>query len=248
MEPKYWTTHDQSAYAMLFIALSGLLVRQYNKIVRTKKISGRDSTTTNLADQLFVRASIGALGHASGHLLISHGQRHGYYPQPHETFWTSTQDNSIFIKLSYAIPGFLFFWVPLIQTYMMHATRRRVVIVAVIAQMVVLHIPVRFGFSYTQTILFAGMSIDQLLHNSSSSSVSNHHHTDAWEYALWPIITVIPSTIMSLVECMGCTKTNFLGMKTYGHVVYDIVMALSYVVYYWITCYWQANAPKAKSL
>jgi hypothetical protein len=236
LEPKYWTTHDQSAYIMISIALSGLLLRHFNHHHSRNGSENNESTTsTSLADQLFVRASIGALGHASGHLLISHGHRHGYYPQPHETFWTSTQDNSLWIKLSYAVPGYLFFWIPLIQTYMMHSSRRWVVILAAIAQLVVLHIPVRFGFAYTQIVLFAGMSIDQLLH---SLSVSNHHHyaDETWDYALWPILTVIPSTIMSLVECMGCTTTNFMGMKTYGHVVYDTVMASSYVFYYYTTC------------
>ena len=81
----------------------------------------------------------------------------------------------------------------------------------------------RFGFAYTQSVLFVGLSVDQL-HLSAGEKA-------AFGYALWPLMTVIPSGIMSWIEATGCT-THPLMRQFRGHVAYDALMASSYILYY----------------
>ena len=118
-------------------------------------------------------------------------------------------------------PGYPLFWIPLIKTYMMNISRDRVILLALIADAGSLMVPVRFAFSYTQAVLFAGMSIDQLLLAKRDKG---------FEYALWPLSTVMPNGMFSWIESLTCTST-FLT-KTHGHIIYDTYMASSYIIFY----------------
>jgi hypothetical protein len=124
---------------MLAISLLGLAVWY----------AGHNEPGMDKANQLTFWAMIGAIGHGLTHELIANGKRMGYYPD---------DGDSTFVG-----PGFPLFWIPLvIKTYMMNTTKSRVVVTACLFQIGSLFTPVKFGFSYAQMVLFAGLSFDQL--------------------------------------------------------------------------------------
>ena len=210
----YQTTHDLSGYYMILLTLSGLAMWQ--TFFRT--------STPTLADNLFFWASVGALGHGFGHLLISNGIRNNYYPAGDITTWDDIKSDSIYWILVKMVPGYFVLWLPLVNTYMMNASRSKVLAFAVAAQLGVLPVPIKFGFAYTQTVLFAGMSIDQLTSVSTEDKGS-------FDYALWPLFTTLPSTAISWIESTGCTTSPLMRLGA-GHVVYDVFMSSSYILYY----------------
>lgn len=213
----YRTTHDLSGYVMVAIALMGIALQKY---LSSKAKDGR----LQKADSLAFWALVGALGHASGHFIIANAIRMDFYPPPDERFIDDlVKSSSIAEGIMKAGPGYPLFWMPLVKTYMMNTAKNRVAGLAFIINIGALFVPVKFGFSYTQAVLFAGMSIDQLMIRKKDKG---------FEYALWPLITTIPNGVFSWVESVTCTS-SFL-MREHGHLVYDIYMASSYIVFYLI--------------
>lgn len=216
----YRTTHDLSGYIMVAIALAGIVLQQY--LSRRQAGSG-GAGSMEKADSLAFWALIGALGHASGHFIISNAIRRDFYPPAEERFIDDLMRSSIPEAIGKAGPAYPLFWVPLVKTYMMNTARNRVAWVALLLHVAGMFVQVKFGFSYTQAVLFGGMSIDQLMLDKKDKG---------FEYALWPLITTLPNGIFSWVESVTCTS-SFL-MQEHGHLVYDVYMASSYIVFYLI--------------
>jgi hypothetical protein len=200
---------------MLLISLLGLGVRRYLPA---------KSDPQKTADHLVFHAILGAMGHAAGHALIANAIRLQVYPPGHMTPFDAVRDDPIWIALAKLGPGYPLFWMPLVQTYMSNTAKGRVALVAFLCMLGSLFLPTRLGFAYTQSVLFAGLSIDQLLLPASEKG---------FVYTLWPIMTVIPSAVFSWIEATGCT-TYPIMVKFGGHVVYDAFMASSYVLFYLI--------------
>ena len=226
----YRTTHDLSGYAMVALGLFGIALQQF--------LSRRSTNKSDLvkADTLTFWALVGALGHAFGHFLIAHAIRRGFYPPAQSTFLEDLLQSSFLEAVGKACPGYPFFWVPLVSTYMMNTAKGRVALVAFVCWIGSLFMQVRYGFSYTQSVLFAGLSIDQLLLSKDDKS--------CFEYALWPLITTLPNGMFAWVESLTCSSSTL--MQQHGHLVYDIYMASSYVVFYLI-CWVRANYYIVKS-
>lgn len=223
------TTHDFSGYVMVVIALIGLAVQQYLSQQRT------NTNLTNKADRLVFWAFMGALGHAAGHFIIANAKRRNFYPSnENETFLHDLVGGTLLEAVEKVGPGYFLFWIPLVKTYMMNAAQGRVALVALFFNVGAVLVPVKFGFSYTQAVLFGGMSMDQL---------SLPLKEKGFEYALWPIITTIPNGIFSWIESVGCTSS--ILMQRHGHIVYDLYMASSYPIFY-IIC-WLRNNNRAKT-
>eukprot|EP00978_Attheya_sp_CCMP212_P047809 scaffold434113_cov51-Attheya_sp.AAC.3 len=230
----YWTTHDMSGYLMCCISLVGLALCYTLKEEEGMKV----------ASQLVFWATMGALGHAAGHIIISNAKRVGFFPPGHVTGWDDIQGDSLWMIVKKLGPGYLFFWIPLVKTYMMNTSQNKVALFSLGALVGSMMLPMRNGFAYTQTILFVGLSLDQVF-------FSKYHHQGGFEFALWPLITVLPSTALSWVESLTCT-TSFL-MKDHGHLVYDAYMSSSYILFYLI-CWGRSKhytlkiAPKLKTV
>jgi hypothetical protein len=219
-ETQFWTTHDVSCYVMLAMSLLGLAVWY----------AGHDEPGMDRANQLTFWAIIGAIGHALTHELIANGKRMGYYPDDGEsTFVDDLKGDPWWLILAKVGPGFPLFWIPLVKTYMMNTTKNRVVVTAFFFQIGALFTPVKFGFSYAQMVLFAGLSFDQLLLPNNEKG---------FEYALWPILTVVPSGIFTWIEAIGCTTSPL--MKDHGHVIYDVYMTTSYIFFY-VLCWMRST-------
>ena len=175
------------------------------------------------ADQLFFWATLGALGHAAGHALIANALRLGIYPEGHVRGLDDLLNDPSWLRACAKIlPAYPLFWMPLVQTYMANTARNRVALVALVVMVGSLLIPIKYGFAYTQAVLFVGLSVDQLLLPAKEKG---------FEYALWPVLTVIPSGILSWVEATGCT-THPIMRHWGGHVAYDVVMGSSYLAFY----------------
>jgi hypothetical protein len=233
----YLTTHDVSGYAMVLFALTGLGIQQY----LSRKGSKEQGRKLRRADRLTFWALVGAIGHAAGHFLIANGKRMNIYPPPDERFIDDLRNSTFLVALGKAGPGYPLFWIPLVKTYMMNTTQNRVAVIALLANILALFMPAKFGFSYTQAVLFGGMSIDQLILPAKEK--------DTFEFALWPLLTTIPNGIFSWVECLTCT-TNPL-MQQHGHLVYDLYMVSSYTLFYlvcWNRQQKRNEFPKQKAL
>mmetsp|Transcript_23023 Transcript_23023/g.38058 ORF Transcript_23023/g.38058 Transcript_23023/m.38058 type:complete len:289 (+) Transcript_23023:64-930(+) len=221
-ERNFRTTHDLSGYLMVALASMGFLIHGYLRHQAEKE--GRN-TSMAPADQLTFWALIGALGHAAGHFIISNAKRHEFYPPSDERFIDDLMRSTLPEAIMKAGPGYPLFWIPLVKTYMMNTARDRVALLALVFQFGIFFVPVKFAFSYTQAVLFGGMSIDQLLMGRKEKG---------FEYAFWPLLTVIPNSIFAWVESTTCTS-GFV-MKHHGHIVYDFYMVSSYIVFY-VVCW-----------
>jgi len=229
----YWTTHDLSGYTLLVISLLGMA------IVRSMRNSSKEDENRGMkaADNLVFYAILGALGHAAGHLLISNATRLGFYPAGHMTPLDDIRNDPLWIILAKIGPSYPLFWMPLVRTYMHNtAAKGRVPLVAAACMLGSLFLPMKFGFAYTQSVLFAGLSVDQLWAQNEKG----------FEYALWPVMTVIPSAIFSWVEATGCT-THPLMTNFGGHVMYDAFMATSFVLFY-LVCWLRNEVMRSMSV
>lgn len=221
------TTHDISGYVMVAIALLGIAAQRYWSKNTYNKMAQ--------ADRLVFWAMIGALGHACGHFIIANAKRHEFYPPADERFIDDLRKSSVWEAIGKAGPGYPLFWMPLVKTYMMNTAKDRVAIVALILQSVGLWVPVKFGFAYTQAVLFAGQSIDQLMLPSKEKG---------FEYMVWPILTILPNGIFAWIECLTCTSSVL--MRKHGHVVYDLYMASSYLAFYLVCSVRTNKSTKSK--
>lgn len=232
-EIDFRTTHDLSGYIMVTLALTGIGIQQY--LLRTTK------TSMTRANQLTFWALVGALGHAAGHFLISHAKRNNFYPPSDERFIDDLMRSTLPEAILKGGPSYPLFWVPLVRTYMMNTAQNRVASIALVLQLGGILTPIKFAFSYTQAVLFGGMSIDQLLLEKADK--------DEFEYALWPLLTVIPNGIFAWIESTTCTSGSL--MKIHGHIVYDVYMVSSYVVFYvicWIRITYFLKESKQKAM
>ena len=169
-------------------------------------------------------AMVGVIGHALGHFIILESIRVGIYPQADLTGIDDMKNDSIGLILRKLLPGYVFFWVPLISSYMQNASWVLVLLFAQVALLGSLHVPLKFGFAFAQCFFFFGLSLDQLFCVSADKKT--------FAFALYPLITVLPSITFSLAEATSCSSLPL--MKAYGHVVYDAYMGVSYIMYYGI--------------
>lgn len=121
------------------------------------------------------------------------------------------------------VPGYFLFWMPLVKTYMYNVSNNHVATYAFLVMAGAMQLPLKFGFSYTLAVLFAGQSIDQLL-------VLRGSEKGGIDYALWPAATLLPNFCISVLESALCTKSEVF--RALGHVIFDGYMASSYCLYY----------------
>mmetsp|Transcript_14261 Transcript_14261/g.21420 ORF Transcript_14261/g.21420 Transcript_14261/m.21420 type:complete len:293 (+) Transcript_14261:126-1004(+) len=185
---------------------------------------GHEYSEMSAVNNYVNNAMVGVIGHALGHFIIFESIRVGMYPQADLTGMDDLKNDSIGLILRKILPGYIFFWTPLIKSYMQHASWVLVLLFAQVALLGSLHVQLKFGFAFAQCFFFFGLSLDQLL------CVSAEKKTFA--FALYPLITVLPSIIFSLAEATACSSLPLL--KAYGHIVYDTYMGFSYILYYGI--------------
>ena len=174
-------------------------------------------------------ALVGALGHAAGHIILAVTKRHGLLPSGEvsamDEFLSEDRDWVTFAK---HVPGYFLFWIPLVKTYMYNVSHNHVACFAFLVMLGAMQLPLKFGFSYTLIVLFAGQSLDQLFLPEQRKG---------FEYMLWPMLTLLPNFVISTMESRWCS-TNGSVFGKHGHLVFDGYMVLSYSMYYFVCWVW----------
>lgn len=181
-------------------------------------------------------AYVGALGHAAGHIILAVNKRRGLLPSGDVSAMDELlADDCNFLTYAKHLPGFLLFWIPLVKTYMYNVSLNNVACMAFVIMLGAMQLPLKFGFSYTLVVLFGGQSLDQLF--------LPRQQKETIEYMLWPLITMLPTLCLSVMESWFCT--NGFAFAEHGHVVFDGYIASSYGMYY-LVC-WQLHKSNAAS-
>ena len=180
-------------------------------------------------------ALVGAIGHASGHFILAVTKRNGLLPSGEVSAMDEfLAEDCNWVTFAKHIPGYLFFWIPLVKTYMYNVSSNSVALFAFVVLLGGWQIPLKFGFSYTLIVLFAGQALDQLFLSRCRKG---------FEYMLWPLLTLLPNFILSVLESQLCTGSEVF--RTHGHLIFDEYMAASYSAYY--LCCWSWNRGVTKS-
>ncbi len=140
------------------------------------------------------------------------------------------------------VPGYFLFWIPLIKTYMGNVSKASVMGFAFLVMVGAMQLPLKFGFSYSLVVLFAGQALDQLLCLRKEAK-------ENLEFMVWPLVTLLPNFYISVMESMWCGASGvgrgdsfWLGglFERHGHLIFDGYMAISYSVYY-LLCWFGNN-------
>ena len=218
--------HLDSGVALSIFACP-LLFFIYFKMLRTHKDSFGEDSKIMYHD--YIRNAFGGVvSHAFGHFIIMESIRLDVWPDGD----VKVMD---YMKM---FPPTLFLWIPLIKSYMQHASWTTVLIFTLMAVFGSLHLQLRFGFAYTQCFLFLSLSVDQLLCVPTAKK-------DSFAFAAYPLITVIPSILFSWKEASTCSSSPL--MRKYGHVVYDSWMGFSYALYIGACYVYYTNVSKAEN-
>jgi len=213
-------THLDSGLAMaliLFLFMSFL----YGKRTSVPKPSSSNAAEMEIVNSYVLYAMLGVIAHAFAHFLIYTGMTLGIYPDGEMRGIDDLRESSVTMAVSKSLPVFLG-WNFLLKSYMQSAGWSTILIIATSTVSGFLYIPFKFGFPFAQCILFFGLSLDQLFFVRSEQKT--------FAYALYPFVTVLPSGILSILECTRCSSGSFWA--AYGHVIYDVFMALSYPIFY----------------
>ena len=178
--------------------------------------------TKDAALQYATNAMFGVVGHAIGHFIIFEALKSEIYPDGSMKAIDDIRNDSIGLIFRKIGPGYFLFWFPLLKSYMQNTNWAIVLLLAKFVLFGSLQIPIKFGFAYAQCCFFLCFSIDQL--------ASTKKENKGLAFALYPLVTVIPSILISWIEATSCSTSDI--MRSYGHVVYDAFMALSYPLFY----------------
>ena len=227
----YTRTRSKSSSIMVQIRAEEETTEDENEDEDEKEVENGDTriiTSTSKAREIekvdsYVRyAMLGVIAHSAGHFIIYEAMRAGVYPAADIRGIDDLKSDSYSMMFRKIGPGFCFFWTPLIKSYMQNTGWPAILVVSTIAIIGSLQIPIKFGFAFAQCFFFLVLSLDQLCF------VPRQEKTFA--YALYPFVTVLPSALLSMLECTSCSSFSLL--KSYGHIIYDIFMGSSYIIYY----------------
>lgn len=129
------------------------------------------------------------------------------------------------------LPGVVF-WIFFLKVIIPKLRKSYIFVAAWFIHMASALLPIKFGFTYTQTVILALFSINQMLRPVSEKQFA---------YASLPIITAIPTTLVGWAESTMCTRGVVVRDVVYGHVLYDVYTIVSMVVWYYVCA---AHTPK----
>ena len=188
-------------------------------------------------DDLYANAKygmVGVLGHALGHFLISEAIRSGFYPDGDLRGIDDLRKSSALTVARKIIPGYIFFWIPMIKSYMRHTSLFGVILVALVAQIASLFTPMKYGFAFSLSYFFTGFSLDQFLFVPASKK--------NFAYAVYPLVTVIPTILLAVFEATSCSSSPIL--MAFGHCFLDSWLGVSYNLYAGLAYFYLAKMSK----
>jgi hypothetical protein len=123
----------------------------------------------------------------------------------------------------------LVFWFFLLRTALPNCSVAVVAIATAVAFGVhVLFIPLKFAFTYVQTVLLVAFSCDQLLLPTTTKQ-------NNIAYSLFPWLAVLPLSFVAWMESIECSA--FVREYFYGHVIYDAFIPASVMAWFQVSYY-----------
>ena len=144
------TTHERSAFLMVALSICGFILLHSLKDPQHKMQNAKERVKWAL---------VGAIGHAAGHIILAVTKRHGLLPSGDVSAVDEFRaDDCNFVTYAKHIPGYFLFWIPLVKTYMYNVSQNYVAGFAALIWIGGMQLPLKFGFSYTLIVLFAGQN------------------------------------------------------------------------------------------
>lgn len=203
----YQSSHDWCFYLDMMLALLMTIIYW-----RLRERPGMIS-----ANALVKSHAMAVAGHGMGHALIAKGVRDGNIDTDQQTAF---QDMPVAHIIGYQI-GLLIFWVSLLKAVCLQLSIKSVSVLAVVFNLVSILIPIRFVFTYVQTVILLCFSIDQLNQGKAAKG---------FEYALFAAVNGVPVILIAWLESTSCTSGLVQALG--GHVMYDVYIALGSIVFY----------------
>jgi hypothetical protein len=213
----YMNSHDVCFYCDMVMAL--VLSVMYVAF-------GRNTRGMESANKYAIANVVGMIAHGIGHGAVSGALRRDdndlqvLETESRRSLCDPLQHDDqalLYIWLRDQVPLALF-WLGLIYACMPSAKKGVIAAFAFAANVGQSFVPLTFGFTYVQTVLFAAASFREL-------SLPLKEKTFA--YATNPLMIGLPKTAMAWLE-----STEFVKDKFYGHLMYDGYIAVSCIVWY----------------
>lgn len=222
----HWTSHHICLY--LDTTLAALLAVLYFSL---RKTPGMESSNAMIRNAL-----VGIVGHGLGHYVIAQGMRNRPEADSSRRAYDELGVMPTTQLLQYQI-GLFIFWVGLLKGAI-HKWNLfpSIAGLSVVVQFFGLFVPLHFQFTYVQTILIIASSIDQL-----SREVGQKN---SFAYAMYPAMCALPLTFVGWLESTQCSST--LVQSLHGHVMYDVYIPISLMVFY-VSCYYNTNVKSSSS-
>jgi len=215
--------HFDAAFAMIltFVPIAFLLyLHSKNGSIKEDSKSRVNEDT----DDLYANVKYGMVGvvsHAIGHFLIWEGIRAGVFPDGEMRGIDDLKQSSALLVVRKILPGYIFFFAPLTKSYMRHTSVPLVLLFAKFGQFASLFAPMKYSFVFGMSFFFVAFSLDKLLFVPASKK--------NFSYAIYPMVTVIPSILLAWFEATLCSSSMLL--TNFGHSFFDSWLGVSYILY-----------------
>jgi hypothetical protein len=147
-------------------------------------------------------------GHGIGHFMV------GYLVQTENNSTINIQ--SSLMKSIWLVP----FWYGFIRAILIKLSAEKQVLISICIAFFQLFLPIRFGFTYVQTILLVLSSVHDLYIPKNKKDIY---------YTLKACIVNVPIGIVGWIEAYSC---NVVLIYMGGHIWYDCTIPISILLYY----------------
>jgi hypothetical protein len=114
------------------------------------------------------------------------------------------------------------FWMAMIKAAMYKASWLSISCLTCIVSIGQIDLPAKYSFVYIQTVIFMAFSINELIQPAKAKD---------WVYMTFPALVGIPLMTVSWIEALACRV--FVRDYLYGHVVYDALLPIGAMVWYY---------------
>ena len=207
-ENAFDTPYSTNVFCALALVVSGALLMASPSLVQLNQASQKQCHTTGMAN----------LSHGLGHLALAFM---GDAIPPIEFVWRA---DAVLYNIIVVLAGF---WPTTLKQVVTQLTYSQAILMSaiVLAVQVGLNVPAHLSFTYSQSVVLMGQSIDQLLLQRKQRSDANYVPTDsssAWTYVTFAAyyMPLFPLMWLETTECQS-TLAEFGG-----HLPYDLYLSL----------------------
>lgn len=246
----YWSSHDVCLYVDVLAVL--FLYGVYRVLGQP-----HDTTTSmKLTNQALLNSLPGIVGHGIAHASIAAVIRNQSAQADGSSWWNGTKTTKTTMSLSsfaaetswdvwrqldgpqalWQLLVSILFWWGMFYSILPQAKRSTMGIMIAAVIYIQLYVPNQLGFTYVQSVIVAVAALKEL---SKPPDEKNH-----LSYTLAPVVIAIPVTFVSWMESTQCSA--FVRDYLYGHVVYDVSIPLTTLVWYLLCYYYDAPTTTKK--